>query len=310
MGHVDWLAAGGNSAGSISKMRNSMKILLNADDLGYHADVNTGVLHAHQNGIIRSTSLMIRGEAVLDVVQLAKDAPNLEIGLHFNVTSGQCCAEPNKIPLLADETGTFRFDSTNMPAFIARLRTLVSSEKQFLDQIEREFWAQVEQFHHLGLTPRHLDIHHYINLVHINLFSQYVGFANQLAIPFRGLCYPILQMMRIPAGIEAEMQGLVRESRVPAPEVSISNLLGSRLSKIPDSPEYERMVEIELEKLANSGVKSVEFVTHPAHISPAFRDKDDYVWARELETALVNSISFAGYLERNNHCIITHAELR
>ena len=287
-----------------------MKILLNADDLGYNADVNTGVLHAHQNGIIRSTSLMIRGEAVLDVVQLAKDAPNLEIGLHFNVTSGQCCAEPNKIPLLADETGTFRFDSTNMPASIARLRTLVSSEKQFLDQVEREFWAQVEQFHHLGLAIRHLDVHHYINLIHINLFTQYVGFANQLDIPFRGLCYPIMQMMRIPPEIEAEMQSLVKESRVPAPEVSISNLLGSRLSNIPVSLEYEQMVEIQLEKLANSGVKSVEFVTHPAQISPAFREKDDYAWARELETALVNSFPFAGYLERNDYCIIKHAELR
>ena len=264
-----------------------MKILFNADDLGYHADVNTGILHAYQNGVIRSTSVMIKGEDVLGVMQLTKAAPNLEIGLHFNITSGHCCAEPNQIPLLADETGTFRFDSSNMPASIARLRTLVSSEKQFLGQVEREFWAQVEQFNHLGLDIRHLDIHHYINLIHINLFTQYVGFANKLDIPFRGLCYPIMQMMRIPPEIEAEMQSLVKESRVPAPEVSISNLLGSRLSNIPDPHKYEQMVETQLEKLAHSGVKSVELVTHPAQLSPAFRKKDDYVWARELETALV-----------------------
>ncbi len=60
----------------------SMRLIVNADDLGYTEGVSRGILEAHRRGIVTSTSLMVDRPAAEHGVALAGDAPRLSVGLH------------------------------------------------------------------------------------------------------------------------------------------------------------------------------------------------------------------------------------
>jgi predicted glycoside hydrolase/deacetylase ChbG (UPF0249 family) len=57
------------------------RLIVNADDLGYTAAVNRGILEAHERGIVTSTSLMVDRPAAEDGVARARGT-GLSIGLH------------------------------------------------------------------------------------------------------------------------------------------------------------------------------------------------------------------------------------
>lgn len=57
-------------------------LIVNADDFGYASSINRGIIEAHVNGIVTSTSLMVYGSAANEVKKLKK-YPGISIGLHF-----------------------------------------------------------------------------------------------------------------------------------------------------------------------------------------------------------------------------------
>jgi len=287
-----------------------MHIIVNADDFGIHTLVSQGVIEAHCRGVVTTASLLVNFEASAEAARLALENPSLHVGLHFNLSSGHCVAPKAEVPSLVDDEGYFRFETHDIPGSTARLRKAITEDRHILDQIEREFWGQVERFQSFGLKVAHLDIHHYLSLIHIDLFERYVELANQLAVPFRGLCYPMIDMLRVPQNVVAEMEAIVQQSTSPTPEISLSNLVGSKPAIVPSAEEYQRTVVARLQSLAGEGVQSVELITHPARITEFVRQHDTYLWARELETALVNSSTFARFVETNHFCLIPHASLK
>lgn len=60
-----------------------MKILIvNADDFGYSYGVNKGIIEAHTEGIVTSTSVMVDAIAAGEAANLSK-YPNLSVGIHL-----------------------------------------------------------------------------------------------------------------------------------------------------------------------------------------------------------------------------------
>ncbi len=59
-------------------------LIVNADDFGYSYGINKGIIEAHTNGIVTSTSVMVDAIAANEAKGLTK-FPNLSIGLHFEV---------------------------------------------------------------------------------------------------------------------------------------------------------------------------------------------------------------------------------
>jgi predicted glycoside hydrolase/deacetylase ChbG (UPF0249 family) len=58
------------------------RLIVNADDLGYTAGINRGILEAHERGIVTSTSLMVDRPAAREGAKIARSRPNLSVGLH------------------------------------------------------------------------------------------------------------------------------------------------------------------------------------------------------------------------------------
>ena len=61
------------------------RLIVNADDFGLSESVNRGNVRAHRDGIVTSTSLMVRGTAAPQASALARELPELSVGLHLDL---------------------------------------------------------------------------------------------------------------------------------------------------------------------------------------------------------------------------------
>lgn len=59
-------------------------LVVNADDFGYSYSINRGIIEAHSNGIVTSTSVMVDAVAANEAKDLTK-YPDLTIGLHLEL---------------------------------------------------------------------------------------------------------------------------------------------------------------------------------------------------------------------------------
>jgi chitin disaccharide deacetylase len=66
-------------------MRARKYLIVNADDFGLSPGVNGGVIKAHEQGIVTSASLMVRGSAARQAAEHALAHPALSVGLHVDL---------------------------------------------------------------------------------------------------------------------------------------------------------------------------------------------------------------------------------
>jgi hopanoid biosynthesis associated protein HpnK len=128
------------------------QLILNADDFGLTRGVNEGILRAHRDGILTSTTLMANGDAFGHAVELAKATPSLGVGCHLVLVGGSSVAPPEQIPSLVDSSG-------RLPSSLAALVARVISGAIRRADIERELRAQIGKIQRAGLKPTHLDTH-------------------------------------------------------------------------------------------------------------------------------------------------------
>jgi predicted glycoside hydrolase/deacetylase ChbG (UPF0249 family) len=93
--------------------------------------VNDAIVHAHRNGVVTSASLMVNAGAFESAVELAKQNPSLDIGLHLNLTD-----KPFGLAIRGGGAG-----------------------------MEGEIRAQIEKALGTGLPITHLDGHKHVHLI-------------------------------------------------------------------------------------------------------------------------------------------------
>ncbi len=113
------------------------RLIVNADDFGIATGVNEGIVEAHVNGILTSTSLMVDRPAAADAARVMREHPALSVGLHY-VEDGPAIDEPG--------------------------------------HVARTFAAQLERFRELtGAEPTHVDSHHHVHLTRMSTFEPLVA---------------------------------------------------------------------------------------------------------------------------------------
>lgn len=60
-------------------------VIVNGDDFGLSPGVNRGIVEAHRRGVLTSTSLMVLRPACEEAVALARESPDLSVGLHLDL---------------------------------------------------------------------------------------------------------------------------------------------------------------------------------------------------------------------------------
>jgi chitin disaccharide deacetylase len=120
------------------------QLVVNADDFGFTADVNRGIVEANRHGILTATTLMANGDAFEDAVRLAREADTLDVGCHLVLVGGRSLA-----------TGR------PLPSTVAKL--LAALARRELDPYS-ELQAQVRRITEAGIRPSHLDTHKHTHL--------------------------------------------------------------------------------------------------------------------------------------------------
>lgn len=136
-----------------------LKKIFNADDFGISRGVNEAIVRAHKEGILNSASIMINQKYAKEAINLAKLMPDLEVGLHINLTNEEPAANPAEIPLLADENGKLK------NGFVNLLLLSLLHPKKLAAQAEIEIRAQIKKYLQSGLKLAHLDSHRHVHLI-------------------------------------------------------------------------------------------------------------------------------------------------
>ena len=153
-----------------------LKKIFNADDFGMTPGVNQAIAKAYHEGILNSTSIMINLNFVQEALDLKKDMPNLNVGLHLNLTNQYALSVPQNIPLLADANGEFK------NGFVNLFLLSIFHPKELARQVELETRAQIEKAIKLGIKLSHIDSHRHIHHIPV-IFKVVKKLAEEYKIP-------------------------------------------------------------------------------------------------------------------------------
>jgi chitin disaccharide deacetylase len=139
------------------------RLIVNADDFGCSPAVNGAVIKAHREGILTTASLMVNGAASEEAAALAREHPQLGVGLHLTLLGGRSALKPTDIPRLVNE----RYRFSQRPVWTGLRYFFLPGLRS---QLRREISAQFAKFRLTGLRLDHVNGHLNIHL-HPTIFS-------------------------------------------------------------------------------------------------------------------------------------------
>jgi predicted glycoside hydrolase/deacetylase ChbG (UPF0249 family) len=139
------------------------RLIINADDFGFNRDVNAGIVRAHRDGVLTSTTLMANGEAFDEAVSLAQATPSLDVGCHLVLVHGQSLLTGRPLP--------------------ARPRDLLIALARGHLNVYSELRVQIEKIIAAGIRPTHLDSHKHTHIVP-HVFRIAAQLAREFDIPY------------------------------------------------------------------------------------------------------------------------------
>jgi predicted glycoside hydrolase/deacetylase ChbG (UPF0249 family) len=260
--------SGGDEAAQI-------RLVVNADDFGLSPAISRGILRAHRDGIVTSTSLLGNVADLQAARGLLAEAPNLGVGVHLTLTGGASVAPAESVPSLLAPGGLFHPRGRDFIAAWVRGRIAA-------DDIERELDAQVARIRDAGIAIDHLDTHHHLGFLPaigraVEQIARRHGIAGVRSVVER----PTLAWVTEPRrGLEAGMlTGLAWLTR---------RQLGARRHG-PQSWGYVEAGHLDeiriLEVIGRLGPGPHELICHPGEEDPqgaSFEEPDRYQRTAEL----------------------------
>jgi predicted glycoside hydrolase/deacetylase ChbG (UPF0249 family) len=134
------------------------QLVVNADDFGQSPGISRGIVRAHREGVVTSTSVLGNCDDLAGVCALLAEAPELGVGVHLNLVGGRPITASASLPTLTNADGGF----PDQPE--AFFKSWVKGAIE-TSEIEREFDAQVSRLRDAGVRPDHLDTHRHLGFV-------------------------------------------------------------------------------------------------------------------------------------------------
>lgn len=146
-----------------------MKLIFNADDLGWSRGINRGILDAYRNGVVNSTSLMCNTPYFGETIELIKREKLQNIGLHGNLTEGLPLLKTHQT--LCDSDGKF-FRKVSVSPLL--------NPKEAYEELNAQYLRAIKA----GVKITHLDSHHHIHTTK-SLRKVFCTFAKEHQLPIR-----------------------------------------------------------------------------------------------------------------------------
>lgn len=247
-----------------------MKLIVNADDFGYSKGVNLGIVEAHVEGIVSSATMMMNMPGVEHAFRLATETPTLGVGVHLVLT----CGSPleSNVPSLTDENGRFRRGQSHL-------------EEASVEEVEREFRAQLERFFRSGRMPTHIDSHHHVH-ARETILPIVLRLAERYELP-----------VRYPWAFEEKEHS--RTTQVNTTEGFSHHFYGDDLT-------VDTLIGI-IDGL--SGSSTAEIMSHPAYVDEELLRGSSYAIPRTKELQILTAPEVKEYIKHKKVQLVTFNEI-
>ncbi len=277
------------------------QLIVNADDFGRTRGVSAGIIQAHQNGIVTSTTAMMNMPGVAaDLHQARSESPRLGLGVHLNFTAGRPLLPPEWCASLVDEHGRFLTQEAIMAA----------PDRIKPDELREELKSQITTFKNaMNTLPDHLDAHHFVHL-YPPLFEVYVDLADSFKLPAR------IPLPRRETELEQMPPIIGNMPPETAKQIGRTDqkILAARSIKSADhfvATFYDKTISVPflMEILASLPQGNSELMTHPGLLDDQLRKESKYHVQREDELAVLTNPQIMDYLAQLDIKLITFADL-
>ena len=252
-----------------------LKLIVNADDLGLSVGVNEGILEAHLNGILTSTSVMANGVAFEHAIRLCRSVPSLDLGIHLTLVEEEPLLSAAAIPSLVDTAGKFHRHATTF------MRKYVTG-KIHLQDVWSELEAQIKKVLSRGVAISHLDSHQHLHLLP-QILRITIALANKYNIPAIRVPREHLRpyMLRHLSGISRVSQLLVLNALCQRATKMLIRRTDHFVGFFFGGNLHEENLHKLLQSLPTSG--TCELMCHPGNEDPTTRYSHwGYHWSEEL----------------------------
>src|SRR5271167_754250 len=283
------------------------RLIVNADDFGWSHGITDGILEAHRNGIVTSTSLMVHRPASEYALDQLRTAPNLGVGIHLTLCDGAPVLPPERVPSLVTTDGMFYL----APEAIRELRRghFVARE------IEAEFRAQIQWMKARGRVPTHADshqnVHCYPSAIHAFRRALKAEGINRVRTA-RSTYFPRDGHLGGPHAGPVYRRLMVSAYNTYAQCVILSDLQGPDYCVVCH-PRFRKDLAL-LDKGLQTGLENLEpgtceMICHPGISEAGFSERDVIKEKRELELRLLTGMPYKAIIEKNNISLISYAQL-
>jgi predicted glycoside hydrolase/deacetylase ChbG (UPF0249 family) len=137
----------------------NIRLVVNADDFGMSPAISSGIVRAHRDGIVTSTSLLGNCDDLPAARALLAQAPELGVGVHLTLIAGRPVSPPASVPtLLGPDSSEFMPRAPDFFAAWARGRIDPAD-------VDRELDAQLARVRDAGIEVDHLDTHRHLGFL-------------------------------------------------------------------------------------------------------------------------------------------------
>lgn len=257
-------------------------LIVNADDYALTERVSRGILEAHEDGVVTSTSVLAVTPAFRRSVEMLRDVPTIGVGVHLTaVGEDPPLLSAAEIPTLVDERGHLY---QSWKSFLPR----AAAGRIDPEDLRREFAAQIEAVAGEGFAIDHLDTHQNLHL------------------------WPLVRevVLDLGDGIDVRRIRVTRSRRWGPIGVTVRTLANRLEARLAERgwvwPEAStgldeagaiglgEMVKA-VGRLAAADADSAELATHPGLPEDVERDryKWDYHWASEYNALCSETVRIA-----------------
>ena len=150
-----------------------MKLIINADDFGLTNGVTYGILDGIRHGIVTSTTMMVNTPGTLTAAEIARQNPDMAVGLHINISLG---APLTRCPSLVKD------------GFFQKPTVLGTDDGYLETELYSEIRGQYMRFLELvGRKPTHLDSHLYAHQKFPKVGAAVRRLAEEEGLPVRDM---------------------------------------------------------------------------------------------------------------------------
>jgi hopanoid biosynthesis associated protein HpnK len=152
------------------------KLIVTADDVGLHPGMTHGALAAADAGIVTAVSVAAVGRAFEPAVELLRDRPALDVGIHLTLVGERPLSPPEKIPSLVGRNGALL---SGYPALARRFLLGGIAARE----VEAELRRQIERLLATGLRLVHANAHQHLHVLP-RVFEVVLRLAEEHGIPY------------------------------------------------------------------------------------------------------------------------------